>query len=241
MTVRLGRWAFLAALALAAIPARAGESAVVELFTSQGCSSCPPADHILTRLSREKAVIALTMPVDYWDYLGWKDTLARPIFTARQRAYAEARGDHAVYTPQAVVNGASHVLGSDNAALSRDIGAARLPVAVVIEESADTARVRISGAAPAEGSIQVLLLSVQNSRTVVIQRGENKGKSVSYANVVRDIRKLGEWPGGEAMFEVPASELRIGETDGFVVLVQQVRPTGRILGAGRSRALMPAQ
>src|ERR687884_289212 len=91
----------------------ASPQAVVELFTSQGCSSCPPADAMLGELARRPDVIALSLPVDYWDYLGWKDTLAQPAFSARQRAYAGARGDRQVYTPQVIVNGATPCVGSD--------------------------------------------------------------------------------------------------------------------------------
>ena len=106
-----------AVVVLAASAAVAGPLAVVELFTSQGCSSCPPADAALRDLARRTDLIALTMPVDYWDYLGWRDTLAQPAFTARQRAYAATRGDRQVFTPQVVVNGKGACLGSDAAAL----------------------------------------------------------------------------------------------------------------------------
>ena len=100
-------------------------AAVVELFTSQGCSSCPPADAILAELARRPDIVALTFPVDYWDYLGWKDTLAHPLFTARQRAYAHARGDRQVYTPQMVVNGTKPCIGSDRAQIDALIGSGR--------------------------------------------------------------------------------------------------------------------
>jgi len=102
-------------------PALAGPppKAVVELFTSQGCSSCPPADARLAELARRPDVIALTLPVDYWDYLGWKDTLAQPEFSVRQRAYSHGRGDRAVFTPQMVVNGMAACVGSDKAAIER--------------------------------------------------------------------------------------------------------------------------
>src|SRR5215213_8380181 len=89
----------------------ASPQAVVELFTSQGCSSCPPADALLTDLAQRPDVVALTLPVDYWDYLGWKDTLASPAFTARQRAYAHGRSDRQVYTPQIIVNGSRPCMG----------------------------------------------------------------------------------------------------------------------------------
>src|SRR5215470_4237706 len=113
-----GRVALLVCAVVGATTAAdAGETrAVIELFTSQGCSSCPPADQLLGQFANDPTVVALSLPIDYWDYLGWKDTLAKPAHSARQRAYASARGDRAVYTPQVVVNGSVHVQGSDKAA-----------------------------------------------------------------------------------------------------------------------------
>src|SRR6201995_1361744 len=101
-----------AAVAIAR-PAHSEPRAVVELFTSQGCSSCPEADKVLGELAKDPNLIALSLPIDYWDYLGWKDTLADSRFTARQKAYSRARGDRDVYTPQVIVNGSAHVIGSD--------------------------------------------------------------------------------------------------------------------------------
>src|SRR5690349_5671107 len=110
------------AMAASVMAARAGEPrAVLELFTSQGCSSCPPADRLVGQLANDPSLIALSVPIDYWDYLGWRDTLANPAHSARQRAYARARGDGQVYTPQIVVNGAADALGSDQAAVERAI------------------------------------------------------------------------------------------------------------------------
>jgi len=140
------RVAFPAALAIAVsaaiVCAHAEPRAVVELFTSQGCSSCPPADRLLGELARDPAIVALSLPIDYWDYLGWKDTLANPDHTARQRGYARVRGDREVYTPQAVINGAVHVLGSDKAAIDAAILATQadsstLSVPVKLAVSAD--------------------------------------------------------------------------------------------------------
>src|SRR5438477_7336551 len=99
--------------------------AVVELFTSQGCSSCPPADKLVGELGSDPSLVALSLPIDYWDYLGWKDTLADPRHTARQKAYSKLRGDREVYTPQAVVNGSLHALGSDRSAIERAIAQSR--------------------------------------------------------------------------------------------------------------------
>src|SRR5436853_5340880 len=120
----ISRWSgALGVCAIIAIirPAHADPRAVVELFTSQGCSSCPPADRILGELAKDPSVIAVSMPIDYWDYLGWKDTLADSRFSARQKAYSQMRGDREVYTPQVVVNGSAHVIGSDRARIESAI------------------------------------------------------------------------------------------------------------------------
>src|SRR3954464_551880 len=130
------------AAAGSAAPGAAGENpkAVVELFTSQGCSSCPPADRVLAELAREAEIIALSLPVDYWDYLGWKDTLASPAFSARQRAYSNARGDRQVFTPQMIVNGKICCVGSDRAQIGRSLARPparrdRLPVRIELAEN----------------------------------------------------------------------------------------------------------
>src|ERR1700742_4940255 len=120
MAYYISRWSgAIGVCAIVAIvaPAHADPRAVVELFTSQGCSSCPPADKIIGDLAKDPNVIALSMPIDYWDYLGWKDTLADSRFSARQKAYSHMRGDRDVYTPQAVINGSAHVIGSDRASI----------------------------------------------------------------------------------------------------------------------------
>src|ERR1700749_3365671 len=116
----ISRWS--SALGICAIvaiirPAHADPRAVVELFTAHGCSSCPPADKLMGELAKDPSIIALSMPIDYWDYLGWKDTLADSRFSARQKAYSQMRGDRDVYTPQAIVNGSVHVVGSDRASI----------------------------------------------------------------------------------------------------------------------------
>src|SRR5580704_15207858 len=120
---RLWSAPFIAGLLVAgsALANAAEPRALLELFTSQGCSSCPAADKLLGELAGDPSLIALSLPIDYWDYLGWKDTLASPGDSARQRAYAHVRGDRQVYTPQMVINGATHALGSDRAAVERAI------------------------------------------------------------------------------------------------------------------------
>src|SRR3982750_1404299 len=124
----LSRWSgALGVCAIIAVirPAHADPRAVVELFPPQGCSSCPPADKVIGELAKDPSVIALSMPIDYWDYLGWKDTLADARFSARQKAYSHVRGDREVYTPQVVVNGSVHVIGSDRARIDGAIDATR--------------------------------------------------------------------------------------------------------------------
>jgi hypothetical protein len=197
---------------------------VVELFTSQGCSSCPPADAMLSRMALQPGLIALTMPVDYWDYLGWKDTLAQPAFTQRQKAYAQARGDARVYTPQMVVDGVAHAVGSDAADVARAAreaqaqpGAMSLSVAL----TPDRGRVDI-GAATADGPRQasVYALRVARAKSVAIGRGENRNRTITYANVVRAISRIGEWTGAAASFEIPAGLRDSPDGDAIAVLVQ---------------------
>src|SRR3982750_1157364 len=130
----ISRWSgALGVCAIVAIirPAHADARAVVELFTSQGCSSCPAADKVLGELTKDPNVIALSLPIDYWDYLGWKDTLADARFTARQKAYSRARGDRDVYTPQVIVNGSAQVIGSDRAKIDGAIDATKRAEAVM--------------------------------------------------------------------------------------------------------------
>ena len=229
--------AFLLVLALWA------PRAVIELFTSQGCSSCPPADAVLAEMAREPDVIALTLPVDYWDYLGWKDTLAQHAFTLRQRSYANARGDRQVFTPQMVVNGTAACIGTKRREVEKAIGEAngdreRLPVPIAVRQANGTITVEV-GAGGAGETAGVWLLPVTRAATVAIAKGENRGRTATYANVVRGTRYLGLWSGRPARFEVPVEVTRTEESDGFAVLLQTTargRP-GPILGAARSAGL----
>jgi hypothetical protein len=226
-------------LALAGAAGAASPTAVVELFTSQGCSSCPPADAFLAELSKRPEVVALTFPVDYWDYLGWKDTLAHPLFTARQKAYAMARGDRQVYTPQVVVNGTKPCVGSDRSqieALARAEPA--LPVTVTANERDGAVQVTINAGPERVAMAEVWILPVSRSRTVPIGKGENRGRTITYANVVRGMVRLGEWRGGSSTYDVSLRTAQ-GDADGYVVLLQSVegsRP-GVILGAAKSPGL----
>jgi len=225
------RVAFSTVLAVAAAMSTAGMAAealprgVLELFTSQGCSSCPRADALLGELAQDTSVIALSLPIDYWDYLGWKDTLAKPRHTARQRGYAHVRGDREVYTPQVVVNGITHVLGSDKEAIERAIAATRqqgatLSLPVKLALSGDKLNVTLPVAHGEVPQAEVWLCAVTRKVPVEIQRGENHGHVITYNNVVRRWVKLGEWTGAGRTLSVPVAELKSEGVDAFAVLVQ---------------------
>jgi len=222
--------AFAAALAVVS-PAVGGEpKAVVELFTSQGCSSCPPADRLLGNLAHDPSVIAMSLPVDYWDYLGWKDTLALKGHSKRQRAYSAARGDGAVYTPQAVVNGVVHALGSDKAAIEEAVAKSRndkLALRLAVKAAIEDGRVvvNVPGVDGEPVSAEVWLCPVTDKIEVTIQRGENRGQNLNYYNVVRRWVKLGTWSGKAETFSLPLSEIpnadfTLSDINHFVVLVQ---------------------
>jgi hypothetical protein len=199
--------------------------AVVELFTSQGCSSCPAADKLLGELSADPSLVPISVPIDYWDYLGWKDTLADPRNTARQKAYAQARGDGQVYTPQVVVNGSVHVLGSDRNAIeaaiakSRKSGAMAAPP-VTLSLAGGDVKVALPAGAPLRQAAEVWLCGLTTAATVAIGRGENKGRTVTYHNVVRKWIKLGDWNGKEHTWSVPLQTLKGDGIDEAAVLLQ---------------------
>lgn len=236
------------ALAFAALsaPAMAGNSGggvhnVVELFTSQGCSSCPPADRLITRLARDPETLAVSFPVDYWDYIGWKDTLATPIFTARQKAYAAAGGKGEVYTPQAIVNGLKDAVGSDLDAIHQaeretDKRSGVLSVPLMVVERGGRINVSVGAAgADAPQSADVWLLALASSRTIAVQRGENAGSTLTYSNVVRGMTKIGDWHGMPIDLQADAKQGHLDGADSYAVIVQtggRSRPSA-ILAAAR--------
>jgi hypothetical protein len=197
---------------------------VVELFTSQGCSSCPEADKLLGELAKDPSVIAISLPVDYWDYLGWKDTLASPQYTAKQRAYSRARGDREIYTPQVVVNGVIPVIGSHKSeiddAISQTRGKAMLH-AVQLSASGDKLTVSVPDAkdsAVAKG--EVWIYGVTGTVPVTIGKGENAGRKITYYNVARRLVKVGDWTGKAASWTIPADQIRAEGVDGAVAVLQ---------------------
>jgi len=240
-SVRVSRLSFVAgAIAVVAFAGRAlaDPRAVVELFTSQGCSSCPAADKVIGDLARDPSLIALSLPVDYWDYLGWKDTLADTRFSARQRAYSRMRGDREVYTPQVVVNGTVHVLGSDRAGIEDAATSTRsngevmsVPVAVNQANSTLTVTVAESHGGATHGEVWVC--AVSKAVPIRIGRGENRGREVTYHNVVRRWLKVGDWTGKAGSWSIPLENVKIEGVDAAVVYVQDGNrdQPGPMLGA----------
>jgi hypothetical protein len=220
--------------------------AVIELFTSQGCSSCPAADKLLGELASDPSLVTLSLPVDYWDYLGWKDTLALRGHSERQRAYSLTRGDRAVYTPQVVINGVVHVLGSDKAAIEKAIARTRqnatpLTVPVTLKVADGKISVTIASGDAQNAGAEVWLCPATNAAPVAVGRGENGGRTLTYHNVVRRWIKLGTWSGKAENFSLPLTDLSgegyaLTDIDKFVVVVQSgsAAKPGMMLGAAQA-------
>ncbi len=216
-----------------------GALVVVELFTSQGCSACPPADALLRELARRPDVLALTYNVDYWDYLGWRDTLGSPDFTRRQRRYAAWRRDSRVYTPQMIINGRHHVIGNRRAEVLRLIEKERQAgdcrrVAMSMERRGDMLLVK-AGPQPDRLDVHDATLWVVTAVpevTVTIERGENRGRTLRYANVVRRIVPAGMWHGHPLELPLPAEELFVDGATMCAALLQ-IEDHGPIIGAAR--------
>jgi hypothetical protein len=198
---------------------------VVELFTSQGCSSCPPADAFLTDLAHQRRdVLPLAFHVTYWDYLGWKDPYSLDAATARQREYARHLGEDGVYTPQMVVDGAKGFVGSSRAeGLNAIAGAAHKQVPVSVARDAGSLLIMVGAGV---GKAQVLLVGFDPTHETPIGRGENRGHTLLESNVVRSLTPIGAWSGSAVTLrQTPPAG------DGFAVLLQA--EDGRILGAAR--------
>jgi hypothetical protein len=200
---------------------------VVELFTSQGCSACPPANAYLNELSRDRRdVLALAFHVTYWDRLGWKDPFSLPAATQRQDQYGHRFGDGS-YTPEMVVDGAAGMVGSDRG----DVGSAienakrnsRTAAAVGVTKNGEQVSIEVGSGS---GDAKVLLIGFDHEHTTPIGRGENSGRTLTEANVVRSIRPVGQWSG---------TSLRISEPfpEGQDVAVVLEAPDGQIIGASR--------
>ncbi|HTV68045.1 MAG TPA: DUF1223 domain-containing protein [Rhizobiaceae bacterium] len=236
------------AAAAVVIPAFAGfafageiwrPAGVVELFTSQGCSSCPPADAVFADIAKEDDVVALAYHVDYWDYLGWRDTMGSADNTARQKDYAKAFKARSVYTPQAVINGRTHVNGASRIAIEAALDDMQTTgdapsVGISVKRAGESVLIETEEGDGAEQNAHVLLVYFDPPKPVQIERGENNSKTVTYYNPVTSVQTAGMWHGTAARYEMPASEIAKKGEGGCAVLLQSVTDEGLpgpILGA----------
>ncbi|MCF2903501.1 DUF1223 domain-containing protein [Octadecabacter sp. CECT 8868] len=216
-------FAALASCIAFATPAVADGPVVVELYTSQGCSSCPPADAILLELAARSDVLALALHVDYWDYIGWADTFGSPAFTRRQQQYAHAAGDSTIYTPQMVIAGRDHVIGTKPMEVSdliRRHSAAQTGVQVAAELQGNQLRITGTSPRPFDSAAMVQVVRFDPEQTVDIGRGENQGRSIRYANIVTDWQVVGEWGGREGLDQT----VRLSGNGAVAVIVQTRGP-----------------
>jgi hypothetical protein len=231
-----------AAAALSALAANASFSAentpkgVVELFTSQGCSSCPPADAVLGKLIDQGDVVALAYHVDYWNYLGWEDTFSSAQSTERQYDYARTLGRKSVYTPQVIVNGRDHLNGADmggiNAKMDSFKNAGRgLTVSIDAVQEDDKIKIDIGGG---KGKANIVLVYFERENAVDVRRGENRGKKLTYWHSVKDIQTVAMWDGKAMELVLPTSIINAEGHDGCAILLQTMRSDGvpgAIIGA----------
>ncbi len=230
---------FLAAALVAAgtwTGASAGDPApvVVELFTSQGCSSCPPADAYLGELAKREDVIALSFHINYWDYIGWKDRFASAEATRRQRDYAKTLRRTYVYTPQMVIDGLSAEVGSKRAKVEDEIArlrqAAHRKLRITFQKSHDGALWATVPEGETRTPADVWLVLYDRSHTTTIKSGENRDRTLTYYNVVREIRHIGAWNGAKRSYALAIQEAVTDSRTGCVVIVQ-AQGMGPILGA----------
>lgn len=224
-----------AAWAACAAPsfAQSNDAVVVELFTSQGCASCPPADALLGTLAGNPRVLALSLHVDYWDYLGWEDKFANPAFTKRQKAYANHARDKMVYTPQMVVQGQNRFVGSKSGAMSEALSAAMAQdplTKVVLDRKGDSLSIRAEPIAGGRRAINVQLVRYSPAEKVVIERGENAGETITYHNVVTSWKVIGTWDGTSAL----TVDTPVTGSSPLAVILQTDGPA-EILAAARLR------
>lgn len=224
--------AFLLAPAATDADEAAKTPVVVELFTSQGCDTCPPADAVLAEIADRKDVIALSLPVTYWDMLGWRDTLASDANTRRQKAYAEAMWHGGVYTPQMILDGTNELVGNRQQPVDAAIAALQatpLPVRVSLQTTPSELHINV-GAGPSSGDATIWLFDVLSKATVKIGAGENNGRTLTYRNVVRYVKSIGVWKGQPIALSLPRSDPAVPQHDAVAVVVQQ-GGYGKVLGA----------
>lgn len=209
---------------------------VVELFTSQGCSSCPPADAAFRKLVNQGDVIALAYHVDYWNYLGWADTLSSKENTERQYGYAKTMGRSNVYTPQAIVNGRDHLAGADLNGINTKIDTYSsegngLTVPISAAMRGDELEIKIGAG---QGKANVVMVYFDKEKTIDVEKGENSGQKISYLHSVTNVETVGMWDGKATSLTLPASVLQRPQLEGCAILLQSATADGdpaAILGA----------
>ncbi|MBY5564162.1 DUF1223 domain-containing protein [Rhizobium leguminosarum] len=209
---------------------------VVELFTSQGCSSCPPADAAFRKLVNQGDVIALAYHVDYWNYLGWADTLSSKENTERQYGYAKTMGRSNVYTPQAIVNGRDHLAGADLNGINSKIDSYSsegngLTVPISAAMRGDELEIKIGAG---QGKANVVMVYFDKEKTINVEKGENSGQKISYLHSVTNVETVGMWDGKATSLTLPASVLQRPQLEGCAILLQSATADGdpaAILGA----------
>jgi len=228
-SVRKGLLAASALMCCAAYVQAQSRPAVVELFTSQGCSSCPPAEAYLGELAQHKDVLALAFHVDYWDDLGWKDPFSLKSSTDRQYEYSKVLGHSSVYTPQVVIDGQDEFVGTDRRRIGGALAVARTGVPVGISLERENLVIEL-GKHEAATPSEVLLVAYVRKATSSIGRGENAGRTLEEINIVRGIRELGQWHGDAGSFRVRLSSLPRDTTDVAVLVQSSARH--QVIGAG---------
>lgn len=211
------------------VPANAGGPVVLELFTSQGCSSCPPADALMNRLAADEDVIVLGWHVDYWDYLGWKDEFSRPENTQRQVGYRDRWNLRSLYTPQVVIHGETQVVGSNERKVRMYIDqfqAEKPMLSMDVDVQGVNAEITVSALADDLPEADVFLVRMISQANTEISRGENAGRTISYVNVVEDMKWLGAWNGSDAI----SVKAEITGDERFALIVQ-AKDFGPVLGA----------
>lgn len=212
---------------------RQSPRAVLELFTSQGCSASPEADAMLEELSKRRDIISLAYHVDYWDYVGWPDTFGAEANSERQRAYAKSWGSSRIFTPQMVINGTKGVVASRKAEVESAVANVGLDLPVTLSTTDDMLEISIDGNDQVEAAV-VWLITFIDRAEVDIERGENEGKTIAYTQIVTGRQAVGMWePETGAQLKLPLSEVLTEMSNGAVIMVQQERDglPGRILGA----------
>jgi hypothetical protein len=214
-----GIWLCLSSIAFA----QSQPVVVVELYTSQGCSSCPPADDFLAMLAMDPSIMPLALHVDYWDYIGWKDSFGSPKFTERQKKYALQAGSRSIYTPQMVVGGLDRIEGykrEETGELIRKHLSVAQDIGLSLDRHGNTLTIRANPLIADQGNTTVQLVRYIPSETVNIERGENAGRSITYYNIVKSWQNLGEWSGAEPL----NLQADVEGDEPLVVIVQQQGP-----------------